>query len=140
MSAKKGGRSAIGVGIATLVTIMVAVLLTTFSVLTLVTASADLRLSYKTVESTTNYYAADSAAELWLGDLDAFLAESENPTELDLSSAGYTVSTNDEGRVVVSQEFPIDTTRVLVLEVAVEPGGTLDILKWQSTSRQIVID
>jgi hypothetical protein len=132
MSKQTGGRSAIGVGIATLVTIMVAVLLTTFSVLTLVTAGADLRLSVKTVESAENYYAADGAAEQWLADLDSLLAENSKLSEADLSSAGYKVATKD-GLTVVSEEFSIDAIRSLSLEVAIDRNGTIDILKWQST-------
>jgi hypothetical protein len=132
MSKKGSSRSAIGVGIATLVTIMVAVLLTTFSVLTLVTASADLRLSNKTVESAENYYAADGAAEQWLADLDAFLEQNPSSTEADFTAAGFQVTTTEEGSLKASQEFSIDENRSLVVEVALDVDGSWDILKWQS--------
>jgi hypothetical protein len=133
MSRRTGGRSAIGVGIATLVTIMVAVLLTTFSVLTLVTAGADLRLSEKTVQSAENYYLADGDAEQWLADLDAFLAGNSRPTTADLSSAGYKTGTAENGGITVVEEFPIDDIRELSVEVALGRDGTIDILRWQST-------
>jgi hypothetical protein len=54
---------------------MVALLLTTFSVLALASARADLRLSEKVVASTQGYYAADGQAAQWLADLDAFLRD-----------------------------------------------------------------
>jgi hypothetical protein len=133
MSKKTGSRSAIGVGIATLVTIMVAVLLTTFSVLTLVTASADLRLSNKTVESAENYYAADGAAELWLADLDA---DGWLGVMTDSSMKYMPKESIDDDHMKISQEFPIDDLRVLSVEVVLASDGTIDILTWQSVLKK----
>lgn len=136
MSEKKRARSAIGVGITTLVTIMVAVLLTTFSVLTLVTARADLRLSQKTVESTASYYLADGLAEQWLADLDALLQQNNNPSADDLLAGGFLVGETEDGRLAVWQEFAIDENRELRVEVALNSDGSMALYRWQSVSRQ----
>ena len=160
VSAKSGAqsenskpRSAIGVGIATLVTILVAVLLTTFSVLAFVTARADLRLSNKAVESTQSYYIADGQAEEWLAELDAHVVEGEGGTlwilagdfAAALADAGYKAATSTDGtstggastdeRVVVKESFSIDDRRELVVEVAINKDGGLDILRWQTVSK-----
>jgi hypothetical protein len=122
-----------GVGIATLVTIMVAVLLTTFSVLTLVTASADLRLSNKTVESVHNYYKADSAAEEWLAEMDA---DGWLSVVTDSSQRYIPSESIDDDHMKISHEFPIDDLRVLTVEVIIDRDGSIDILKWQSNLKK----
>jgi hypothetical protein len=72
---RRASRSSLGVGMATLVTIMVAVLLTVFSVLTLVSAHSDLLLSSKAIQATQAYYLADSQAEQWLAEVDAIVSQ-----------------------------------------------------------------
>jgi hypothetical protein len=114
---------------------MVAVLLTTFSVLALVSARADLKLSNKVVESTQSYYAADSQAEQWLAELNAFVATGHPDLVERLALAGYTATTIEDGRVLVTGVFFLDTGRDLVVEVAFNSMGDRDILRWQSTPR-----
>jgi hypothetical protein len=135
MSTRLASRSAIGVGLSTLVTIMVAVLLTTFSVLALVSARADLKLSNKVVESTQSYYTADSQAEQWLANLDAVVATGHPDLVEGLTLAGYTATAIEDGRVLVAEVFFLDTNRDLVVEVAFDSAGNRDILRWQSTPR-----
>ncbi|MDR1714163.1 MAG: hypothetical protein LBR39_08460 [Coriobacteriales bacterium] len=101
-------RSAVGVGLTTIVTIMVVVLLTTFSVLALVSANSDLRLSRMATTSAQSYYQADSAAQRWL-------------TELDRTSPGEH-----------SASFPIDAHRSLEVTVQIMPDGSIQIQQWQS--------
>jgi hypothetical protein len=164
MSARSRSRSAVGVGLSTLVTIMVTVLLTTFAVLTLVSARADLKLSNKTIESTQSYYAADSEAEEWLAALDAFARDEHGDLVADLSAAGYQsvatagarvddaagdgsggdaagaggdgVLVGDDGRIRVAATFPIDEKRDLIVEIALDREGEIDILRWQSVSKR----
>ena len=136
MSAGSRPRTAIGVGITTLVTIIVAVLLTTFSVLTLVTARADLRLSNKAIESTQSYYTADSEAEQWLAVLDNFVIRSHVDLLRDLNSAGYKVSTAVDGRILVTESFFMDSKRDLLVEVAIDSNGRIDILTWKTISKR----
>ena len=134
MSPASKPRSAIGIGITTLVTIIVAVLLTTFAVLTLVTARADLRLSNKAIESTQNYYAADSQAEQWLAELDDFFSRDHEDLAVAIALAKYKVDTASDGRMLVFEQFVIDDKRYLLVEVAVDSYGKLDILTWKSVA------
>ena len=134
MSPANKPRSAIGVGITTLVTIIVAVLLTTFSVLTLVTARADLRLSTKAIESTQNYYAADGEAERWLAEVDEFFNREHEDLALAIELAGYQVETADDGRILVTEQFIIDDKRYLVVEVVIDSHGRLEVRTWKSVA------
>ncbi|MDR2106383.1 MAG: hypothetical protein LBP24_03140 [Coriobacteriales bacterium] len=136
MSRRAQSRSAIGVGLSTLVTIMVAVLLTTFSVLTLVSARADLRLSNKVIASTQGYYAADGDAEQWLAGVDALVQEGHGDLAGALSAAGYEVATTGDGRTGLSAVFPMDSGRDLMVEIALDRTGEIDILRWQSVPKR----
>jgi hypothetical protein len=136
MSKRAGSRSAVGVGLSTLVTIMVAVLLTTFSVLALVSARADLKLSDKAVVSTQGYYAADGEATQWLADVDAVVREGGADSAEALAAAGYTVTTTDDGRTGLSTSFAIDEKRDLIVEIALDSAGETDILRWQTVVRR----
>jgi hypothetical protein len=129
-------RSALGVGLSTVMTVMVVVLLTTFSVLALVSARAELRLANRAIESTENYYAADGEAERWLADLDAFIGEERDDRDGDLASAGYQVSSTDDGRTKLTESFIIDDRRDLIVEVACDGAGEMDILRWQTVPRR----
>jgi hypothetical protein len=136
MSKKAASRSAVGVGLSTLVTIMVAVLLTTFSVLALVSARADLRLSSRVATSTQSYYAADGEAEQWLAEVDAFARGGHADFTADLLAAGYQVEVRDDGHVRLAETFPIDDKRDLIVEITLDSAGEMDILRWQSVSRR----
>jgi hypothetical protein len=136
MSRKRLSRSAVGVGLSTLVTIMVAVLLTTFSVLTLVSARADLRLSTKAVESTQAYYAADGEAQRWLAAVDGIIREAQGDPATELSAAGYQVDTADGQQPRLAEAFPIDDKRDLAVEIALDSSGEIDILRWQTVVRR----
>jgi hypothetical protein len=67
----KKQRSAMGIGVTTLVTILVVMLLATFSVLSLVSARSDLNLSEMTIRSASDYYDANNEATRWYAQLDA---------------------------------------------------------------------
>jgi hypothetical protein len=136
MSEKTRSRSALGVGLSTVMTVMVVVLLTTFSVLALVSARAELRLANRAVESTQNYYAADGEAERWLADLDAFIQEERDDRDGDLASAGYQVSSTDDDRTKLTESFTVDNRRDLIVEVALDRAGEMDILRWQTVSKR----
>jgi hypothetical protein len=136
MSARRASRSAVGVGLSTLVTIMVAVLLTTFSVLALVSARADLRLSSRVATSTQSYYAADGKAEQWLAEVDAFAQRGHADLAAALLAAGYETGVTDDGRVQLATAFPIDDKRDLIIEIALDNAGEIDILRWQSVSKR----
>ncbi|MDR2587101.1 MAG: hypothetical protein LBC23_02415 [Coriobacteriales bacterium] len=147
MSKRITPRSAVGVGLSTLVTIMVAVLLTTFSVLALVSARADLRLSDKATDSAEHYYAADGEAEQWLADMEAFVRNNRGHLEWGdsaalsaladkLSAAGYKATVDNSGNVHLTETFAIDERRDLIVEIALDTVGETDILRWQTTPKR----
>jgi hypothetical protein len=135
MSERPRARSALGVGLSTVVTVMVVVLLTTFSVLALVSARAELRLANRAVESTGHYYAADGEATRWLADLGAFIAEGHDDLEGDLTSAGYQFSSTDDGQLILTKLFAVDDRRDLTVEIALDRTGEMDILRWQTAPK-----
>jgi hypothetical protein len=161
---------------------MVTVLLTTFAVLTLVSARADLKLSNMAITSTQSYYAADGEAEEWLAEVDAFVHGEHGDLAADLAAAGYQsaaedvvadaaaagddaanadaaavntdatdaaaagsaaanidddgVLVGDDGRIRLAATFPIDDKRDLIVEIALDNAGEIDILRWQSVSKR----
>ncbi|MDR3316073.1 MAG: hypothetical protein LBS98_06330 [Coriobacteriales bacterium] len=132
-------RTAVGIGITTLVTIMVVVLLTTFSVLALVSARSDLRLSLLTDTAMETYYAADAQGQRWLAELDTFVGTTEaGDRAAILTEAGYSVVTADDGTLMVSEHFAIDRNRQINATVEIDAQGTLRVTRWQSGSSEVV--
>ncbi|MCL2529612.1 MAG: hypothetical protein FWE41_04695 [Coriobacteriia bacterium] len=128
-------RSALGVGVTTLVTIIVVVLLTAFSVLSLVSALSSERLSEMAVTQIENYYEADSEATVWYAELDAFAAGlTGSPDEYarQLTSGGYTLLQGSEDTLLVTQRFDLSEFRSLVVTVAINDDKTTTIKQWQS--------
>jgi hypothetical protein len=124
-----------GIGITTLVTVMVVILLTAFSVLSLVTARSDLRLTTRGVDATSAYYAADGEAEQWYSELNAFLAgKTSTNWEKTLTDAGYKVTRTTNGALTVNAQFPIGTNRQLLVAVAIDGAGKPTVVQWQSES------
>ncbi len=133
-TAQRGARAALGVGLATLVTILVAVLLTCFSVLALVTARADLNLSGKAADAMVAYYTADLAAEQWLAEVDDVLQSGQAGVSSKLGAAGYRTGTSASGEVTLSQSFVVDDIRSLDVELTIHDNATIEITKWQVTA------
>jgi hypothetical protein len=71
-------KMSIGIGGPTIVMIFVIISLTTLGTLSLVTANSDLLLTEKTAKSLTDYYAADSKAELMLAQANSLPIKSNN--------------------------------------------------------------
>ncbi|MDR1359287.1 MAG: hypothetical protein LBJ48_08080 [Coriobacteriales bacterium] len=128
-------RSALGIGVTTLVTILVVLLLATFSVLSLVLARSNLELSQRAATQAQSYYAADSEATVWYAALDTFAATMEGaPTDFaeQLKEAGYEPQTSDAGELVLTQGFAINDQRTLMVTIAVNSDKTTTIRQWQS--------
>ncbi len=130
-----GVRAALGVGLATLITVLVAVLLTTFSVLALVTARGDLSLSNKTAEAMESYYEADGQAEEWLSELDGYMSSGQTNLSNNLGRAGYELGLTKDGKTTVSETFDIDNNRELSVEIMIDNYPQIEILKWQVTAK-----
>jgi hypothetical protein len=111
--AKRTSRSAMGVGIAALVTTLVVLLLATFSVLSLVQARDDEHLARQAANSAEVYYQADSAATRWY----AGVCKSAQPGTYE-------------------QIFAMDSTRELHIKVRVDAQGKAHIVQWQTVAQQ----
>jgi len=132
---KEKGRSALGIGVTTLITVLVVMLLAAFSVLSLASARSDIRLSRMAAQSASDYYAADSEATTWYAALDTFLDRANEPAsgwEIVLRYAGYNVQQSASGELQVREVFAMGSFRELVVTVAVAPDGTPTIRQWQS--------
>jgi len=128
-------RSALGIGVTTLVTIIVVVLLTAFAVLSLVSALSNMRLSEMAVSQIERYYAADSEATIWYAELDAVAAAlTGSPDEYaeQLANAGYTLWQGDEDVLLVTESFDLSEFRSLMVTVAINDDKTTTIKQWQS--------
>ncbi|MCL2756744.1 MAG: hypothetical protein FWD43_01525 [Coriobacteriia bacterium] len=134
---KVRGRSALGIGVTTLVTVLVVMLLAAFSVLSLASARSDMRLSSMSAQSVSDYYAADSEATMWYSALDSLLARSASQsTDWDrvLRNAGYSVQRASDGGIQVRETFAMGPYRELVVTVAIAENGTPMIRQWQTFS------
>jgi hypothetical protein len=126
-------RSALGIGVTTLITILVVMLLATFSVLSLVSARSDLHLSQMAVQSTQDYYAAESEATQWYAQLDSFLAtKPSGDLRAALKQAGYVLLDSPTDDLVVSKVFPAGEKRKLTVSIAIAADGSTTIRQWQT--------
>lgn len=117
--------SVISTGTASLVLIFVMLCMLTFSVLSLVSAQADLRLSRKSAERTRAYYAAENAANDILIDI---LAARKRGLEADAVEGVYLTESG------CAYEVPLGEDQVLSVELAFAPEGGYDILAWRTVS------
>lgn len=139
---KKTGRknSVISTGTVSIVLIFVLLSMLTFAVLSLVSAQADLRLSAKSAQRTTDYYEAENSANDVLIEIDKLVkteagsCSDENELAKRISEkidAGVQVEA-DGGRL--SYEVPAGEEQSLEVEIAVslEDNGSLEIEKWKT--------
>jgi hypothetical protein len=99
------------VGVITLVTTLVVLLLATFCVLSLVQARNDLELATKASASTAAYYKADSAATQWYA---------------------HTCHTAHAG--TYKHTFALDANRELDVKVEIDNQGKPHIERWQAVA------
>lgn len=101
--------SPLGVGLITIITVLLVLTLSIFSALTLSTARADLALSQINADTVQTYYAADSeAAALY---------------------AGFAAGTEAE----LLREIPLDNGQSLTLHLLREEDGSITVLAWDVT-------
>ncbi|MCL2631974.1 MAG: hypothetical protein FWD45_02635 [Coriobacteriia bacterium] len=133
-------KSGIGFGVTTLVTILMVLLLTTFSVLTLVSARYDHNLSRMTMDATGNYYAADREACEWLAELSDLVDSSDHADLIDLIAAASpdaVVAISESGDLLlVTRSFSIDNRNQLRVSIAIMADGRLTVVEWASISNR----
>ncbi len=130
MDRKSTHKSIISTGTTSIVLIFVMLSLLTFSVLSLVSARADLRLSRKSADRTTDYHAAENAAsDVLSGLLDA---AADGPEALAAYADGAGVSLTEGG---AAYEVPLGEDQVLAVELTLpSEGQSCRITRWQVVS------
>ncbi len=110
---KRSAASPVGVGVISVITVLLVLTLSLFAALSVATAQADLALSRKNADTVTAYYQADAqAAELYA----AFAAGNEPTLEAVL---------------------PITDQQSLLLRLARTEAGDVEILAWQTQTQEL---
>ena len=110
---KRSAASPVGVGVISVITVLLVLTLSLFAALSVATAQADLALSRKNADTVTAYYQADAqAAELYA----AFAAGNEPTLEAVL---------------------PITDQQSLLLRLARTEAGDAEILAWQTQTQEL---
>ena len=110
---RKGPKAGLNIGASSILVIFIIVCLVTFSVLSLVSATADYRLCQKVAERNTSYYEATSRAQVRLMEL-----ARQSRSEAQLSEFDEPINEKQHIHVVVM--FPADTSH-----------EDISILSWQ---------
>ena len=131
MERSRPKRSIISTGITSFVLIFVMLSLLTFAVLSLVSAQANLRLSRKSADRTSDYYAAENAANEVLMGLVKAAAGGPGTLEDYAAEAGVTLS--EDGSA--AYEIPLGEDQILAVELTLpEDGEPCHIRRWQTVS------
>ena len=130
MDKRRSQKTIISTGTTSIVLIFVMLSMLTFSVLSLASAQADLRLSRKSAQRTADYYAAENAAnDVLLALMDA--AE-DGPEALADCAAAADVTVTDGA---YAYQVPLGEEQILAVEAALEDDGGCRILSWRVESR-----
>jgi hypothetical protein len=124
----KKGTFGTTMGVTSVIAILVVLVLIVFAALSITTSRADLNLSERTAEMTTEYYAADSAAEEQFAEV----AEAARGGAGWQDRLGDEYSVTEEGDLtVVSYDVPIDENKALSVRLGVTAGGDVSRELWQ---------
>ncbi|MCL1804792.1 MAG: hypothetical protein FWG28_02135 [Clostridiales bacterium] len=138
MSEKKGN-PLYGIGGVTLLTVLLVLCLTLFSVLALSSAQADRRLSEKSAASVTAYYESENQILEMMRQIEGMWpAGHRRPQASDISvrlASKYDVWVDTEGDgLIIYTELPVMETQTLQVEAYIGPGGDggrWEVRQWQ---------
>lgn len=119
-----------GTGTVSLLMIAVLFCFATFSVLSLVSARADSRLTQKTMEATAAYYHAEGLAQERLAQIDAALQQGESPLAVkgvEEQDGGYSFLIPVEGGKQLVIAFTVEDGRYQVYQHRLEPSETWQV-------------
>lgn len=131
-----------GIGLVSLFTVLMVLCISVFSVLSLVSARADWRITQRNAEAVTDYYVADAAAAQAAATLADRLwpAGTERPDSHTVASGLETichltaqVTARGDG-LTVTFSLPVDDLRRMDIEISMPQGGQCQFL-----SRKLVI-
>ncbi|MDR0468698.1 MAG: hypothetical protein LBH09_01840 [Peptococcaceae bacterium] len=129
MSENKSGGPLYGIGGVTLLTVLLILCLTLFSVLALSSAQADHRLSEKNATAVTSYYETENQAFEMLKEVEELWPSgNRRPSVADVSAKlapmyGFQVQDEGEG-LVISADIAVMETQTLQVEAYLGPGGS----------------
>ncbi len=137
-------QSVISLGIVSLVTVFAVLLLTSFSILILSNSSQDNNLSQKTAQAITDYYSADSSAEVIISEVD-MIRQSNNFADKQqlsdaISSEGYNIYNGTEyenyNGAVILIEQPIDENKYLsvIVGFGIDKNTVVERFVWQTVA------
>lgn len=133
-----------GVGVFTILTVLLILCLTMFAILTLSNARADLRLSEKNAFAVTEYYAADAKGAALLADATSLWNSGERPlpqTLITTLAVDYELTIVEDGAgLVFVAAIPVRKNQMLQLELYLAPPSLEDrwqIRRWQVQQHSI---
>ncbi|MEG1895592.1 MAG: hypothetical protein RR162_05070 [Oscillospiraceae bacterium] len=138
-------KTSVGVGASSVLVIFVVLCLVTFSVLSLVSATADKKLSDKNITHMEEYYSAQAAAYKTLEELDKTLSQAYingsatyvDDVKTQLSGKENLLVEQQDGKLTVTYTTRISDTQALLSEIGVKApteatDGFYTIEKWQT--------
>ncbi len=142
MNQAKGQQSAISIGVISLITFFTVLLLTSFSILILSGANSDANLATRTADSVTEYYAADSRAEVRLQELHRLYLDTPQAELVTvLTEAGFSPEESpDYDGLLVHYEESINEQKILSVTIGLSNDGEPDLqrLRWQAETLLIL--
>lgn len=130
------GGTGIGVGGSSVLAVFVVLCLTTFAVLSLVSAEADLRLSEKAAQAVSAYYQADAQGQKLLSRLTAMAREGEEdlPARVRELPQVSACQTREDGHILVEFSVPVEELQTLRVQADLTPaleGAPIEVLRYQ---------
>ncbi len=137
-------QSVISLGVVSLVTVFAILLLTSFSILILSNSTSDSYLSQKTSKSVSDYYAAESSAEIVIANIDKIRQTNTFNDLFELKTLieneGYKISSEiqfeDYNGVVVEFEQTVDDNKYIKIAVGfgIDKNEDVDRFIWQTVA------
>ncbi len=135
---KHGTNSGISIGSSSLILIFVVLCMTVFSVLTLMSANAEKKLSDKSAQAVSDYYNADLAATMKMNEIAEALFSSDSTVAEQLILLGAEFTAAQDG-IIIAFDTEIDSRRTLHTEALLTENG-LKITEWKTVTETEAAD
>lgn len=132
MAEQKQSQAGISVGSSSILVIFVVLALTAFATLSLVSANSDYRLTQRTVETVTQYYAADCNAIEEAGALERAIKAQPGRFAVDIASE---MGWSADG-MFISRLFPMNESQQLQVTANII-NGELHFISWQTVNNSV---
>lgn len=148
---KKKLSSGLNVGSSSILVTFVLLCLVTFAALSFLSANSDYRLSRQAAKRTTDFYAANQMAEIYMANIEALLAKqtSFHPDEKDYMEAVPDLFADNDSiqvdtaasPVTLNYSIPVNDTQDLKVCLSVhypdaQDSALFHILKWQTVTNE----